>query len=74
MHTTTTNVPAPPGRLRDLPEYLTISQAAKLLGLKRSRAYELVQRGQIATVRDGLSSTRYVHVDELRRLTSPQPA
>lgn len=69
-----TNLPAAPARLRDRPEYLTVREAAIALGLSKSRTYELIQTGRLRAVRDGFSSTRYVHIDELRRLTNPQPA
>ena len=37
----------------DLPVFLTVKEAALLLRLKRSTAYELVRRGEIPAIRLG---------------------
>lgn len=39
--------------LDDLPPVLTVPEAARLLRLKRSTAYELVRTGQVPSVRFG---------------------
>lgn len=50
----------------DLPPILTVEEAAALLRLKRSTAYELVRRGQIPSFRVG----RFIRVprDALLRM------
>jgi len=39
--------------MQDLPEILTVQEAAKFLRLKRSTAYELVRQGVIPSMRLG---------------------
>ena len=50
----------------DLPRFLTVEEAAALLRLKRSTAYELVRQGQIPAFRIG----RFIRVprDALLRM------
>lgn len=38
---------------QEMPAFLTVEEAAKLLRLKRSHAYELVKRGVIPSIRLG---------------------
>jgi len=38
---------------REMPVFLTVEEAARLLRLRRSHAYELVRRGVIPSVRLG---------------------
>lgn len=42
-----------PVKIDDIPPVLTVPEAAQLLRLKRSTAYELVRTGQIPSVRLG---------------------
>ena len=46
--------------------WLRVPEAAELLGLPRTRAYELIQRGELPTVRIGERSIR-VNRAELER-------
>jgi excisionase family DNA binding protein len=48
------------------PEWLTVPEVAQLLQLPRTRAYELIHRGQLPAVRVGERSIR-VHRGELER-------
>jgi excisionase family DNA binding protein len=48
------------------PEWLTVPEVAQLLQLPRTRAYELIHRGQLPVVRVGERSIR-VHRGELER-------
>ena len=47
-------------------EWLRVPEAAELLGLPRTRAYELIQRGELPAVRIGERSIR-VNRNELER-------
>ena len=47
-------------------QWLKVSEVAELLRLPRTRAYELIQRGELPAVRVGERSIR-VHRDELER-------
>jgi excisionase family DNA binding protein len=47
-------------------EWLRVPEAAELLGLPRTRAYELIQRGELPAVRIGERSLR-VNRRELER-------
>jgi excisionase family DNA binding protein len=47
-------------------EWLRVPQAAELLGLPRTRTYELIQRGELPAVRIGERSIR-VNRRELER-------
>lgn len=47
-------------------QWLKVSEVAELLRLPRTRAYELIQRGDLPAVRVGVRSIR-VHRDELER-------
>ncbi|MFZ5769771.1 MAG: helix-turn-helix domain-containing protein [Bacillota bacterium] len=48
----------------ELPQFLTVEEAARLLRLKRSTAYELVRRGFIPSIRLG----RFIRVPRDRLL------
>ncbi|MEW5763313.1 MAG: helix-turn-helix domain-containing protein [Bacillota bacterium] len=50
--------------LTSLPDFLTVEEAAKILRLKRSTAYEYVQQGIIPAVRLG----RFVRIPKARLL------
>jgi len=39
-------------------EWMTVPEAAELLGLPRTRTYELIQRGELPAVRIGEQSIR----------------
>lgn len=45
--------PVPPSTLEQIPLALSIPEAAKMLGISRSLAYELAARGELHTVRLG---------------------
>ena len=47
-------------------DWLRVPEAAELLGLPRSRTYELIQKGELPAVRIGSKSLR-VHKPELER-------
>jgi excisionase family DNA binding protein len=47
-------------------QWLKVPEVAELLQLPRTRAYELIQRGELPAVRVGERSIR-VHRDELER-------
>jgi excisionase family DNA binding protein len=47
-------------------EWLKVPEAAELLGLPKTRAYELIQRGELPAVRIGERSIR-VNRQELER-------
>jgi excisionase family DNA binding protein len=47
-------------------EWMTVPEAAELLGLPRTRTYELIQRGELPAVRIGERSIR-VNRQELER-------
>jgi excisionase family DNA binding protein len=51
---------------RDSKEWMRVPEAAELLGLPRSRTYELIQRGELPAVRIGERSLR-VNRRELER-------
>lgn len=55
---------------REMPVFLTVEEAARLLRLRRSHAYELVRRGVIPSVRLG----RFIRVpsEQLLRLGLPE--
>jgi excisionase family DNA binding protein len=56
--------------------FLRISEVADLLGVSRSTAYDLVQRGQIASVRlegRGGRGILRVRADSLEKLGKAQP-
>jgi len=48
----------------ELPAFLTVEEAAKILRLKRSTAYEYVRRGDIPSVRFG----RFIRVPKAKIL------
>ncbi len=50
----------------EMNQWLKVPQVAELLQLPRSRAYELIQRGELPAVRVGERSIR-VHRGELER-------
>jgi excisionase family DNA binding protein len=58
-------------------EWLRVPEAAQLLGLPRSRTYELIQRGELPAVRIGERSIRVNRVEmekfllETRRVVDP---
>jgi len=52
-------------------EWLRVPEAASLLGLPRTRAYELIQRGELPAVRIGERSIR-VNRKELERFLLEQ--
>lgn len=55
--------PAPPQQARQMPDrvLLTVEEAAKRLGIGKTKAYELVKSGAIESVQIG--RLRRVHVD-----------
>lgn len=55
---------------QEIPAFLTVEEAAELLRLKRSHAYELVKRGVIPSVRLG----RFIRVprEMLMRMGLPK--
>ncbi len=46
---------------------LSVEEAADALGLRRSKTYELLLRGELASVKVGRA--RRIHVDDLRAFT-----
>ena len=50
----------------EMNQWLKVSEVAELLRLPRTRAYELIQRGDLPAVRVGERSIR-VHRDQLER-------
>ncbi len=52
-------------------DWLRVPEAARLLGLPRTRAYELIQRGELPAVRIGERSIR-VNRTELERFLLEQ--
>lgn len=52
-------------------EWLTVPDAAELLGIPRTRCYELIQRGELPAVRIGERSIR-VNRKELERFLLEQ--
>lgn len=59
----------PAGALsRTPPLTVTVREALALIGIGRTRFYELVSAGQITTIKIG--RRRLVHVDSLRRLVA----
>jgi len=52
-------------------EWLRVPEAAQLLGLPRTRTYELIQRGELPAVRIGERSIR-VHRGELEKFLLEQ--
>lgn len=54
------------------PPRFRIAEAAKVLGIRRSRIYERIREGRIAVLKDGRDS--FITRDELLRYaTQPQP-
>ncbi len=47
-------------------DWLKVPEAAELLGLPRTRTYELIQKGELPAVRIGSKSLR-IHKPELER-------
>jgi excisionase family DNA binding protein len=57
--------------IKERREWLRVPEAAQLLGLPRSRTYELIQQGQLPAVRIGERSIR-VHRGELEKFLLEQ--
>jgi excisionase family DNA binding protein len=49
-------------------EWLKVPEAAELLGLPKTRAYELIQQGELPAVRIGRRSIRVNHAELVRFL------
>lgn len=56
---------------RETKEWMRVPEAAELLGLPRTRTYELIQRGELPAVRIGERSIR-VNRGELERFLLEQ--
>ena len=53
------------------PLTVTINEAVRLVGISRSRMYELINAGDVSTVK--LGGRRLVHLDSLQRLVGVKP-